>query len=56
MSPGFASALEFLRSQPVITLFLALAAGYALGRIRIAGVSFRRASRSSRCSCSPVPH
>jgi putative transport protein len=31
--------LEFLRGQPVITLFLALAAGYAIGRIRIAGFS-----------------
>jgi putative transport protein len=34
------TALEFLRGQPVITLFLALALGYALGRIRIAGFSF----------------
>jgi putative transport protein len=32
-------ALEFLRSQPVITLFLTLAAGYLFGRIRIAGFS-----------------
>jgi putative transport protein len=33
------SVLEFFRGQPVITLFLALAAGYALGRIRLAGLS-----------------
>jgi putative transport protein len=31
--------LEFLRGQPVITLFLALAAGYAIGRIKFAGFS-----------------
>jgi putative transport protein len=34
------TVLEFLRGQPVITLFLALAAGYAIGRIRVAGFSF----------------
>jgi putative transport protein len=33
------SIVEFLRGQPVITLFLALAAGHALGRIRVAGFS-----------------
>jgi putative transport protein len=33
------SVIEFLRGQPVITLFLALAAGYALGRIKVAGFS-----------------
>ena len=31
--------LDFLRGQPVITLFLALAAGYAVGRVKIAGFS-----------------
>jgi putative transport protein len=34
------TVLEFLRGQPVITLFLALALGYGIGRIRIAGFSF----------------
>ncbi len=34
------SAVEFLRGQPVITLFLALGAGNLLGRIKIAGFSF----------------
>lgn len=33
------SLLEFLRGQPVITLFLALAAGYAIGRIKLGGFS-----------------
>jgi putative transport protein len=37
MVGGDGSMLEFLRGQPVITLFLALAAGYALGRIKVAG-------------------
>jgi putative transport protein len=32
--------LEFLHGQPVITLFLALGAGYLLGRIKVAGFSF----------------
>jgi len=31
--------LDFLRGQPVITLFLALAAGYAVGRVKVAGFS-----------------
>jgi putative transport protein len=31
--------LEFLRGQPVITLFVALGCGYVLGRIRVAGLS-----------------
>jgi putative transport protein len=39
MMSGSDSVLEFLRGQPVITLFLALAAGYALGRIKVAGFS-----------------
>ena len=34
-----AAVLEFMRGQPVITLFLALAAGYTLGRVRLAGLS-----------------
>jgi putative transport protein len=34
-----ATILEFLRGQPVITLFLALAAGYLVGRVRVAGLS-----------------
>ena len=33
------SAVDFLQGQPVITLFLALGAGYLIGRIRIAGFS-----------------
>lgn len=32
--------LEFLHGQPVITLFLALGAGYLFGRIKVAGFSF----------------
>ena len=32
--------VEFLRGEPVITLFLSLGAGYLLGRIRVFGFSF----------------
>jgi putative transport protein len=35
-----ASAVEFLRGQPVIVLFLLLGCGYLLGRIRVAGFAF----------------
>ena len=35
MSP--ANAVEFLRGQPVIVLFLLLGCGYLLGRIKVAG-------------------
>src|SRR5262245_6903357 len=37
---GGTPVLDFLRGQPVITLFLALAAGYAIGRIKVDGFSF----------------
>ena len=31
--------IDFLRAQPVVTLFLVLGLGYLIGRIRIAGIS-----------------
>ena len=36
---GVDSVIEFLRGQPVITLWLALAAGHLVGRVRLAGLS-----------------
>jgi putative transport protein len=33
------AVIQFLRSQPVVVLFLLLGAGYLLGRLRIAGVA-----------------
>jgi putative transport protein len=33
------AVMQFLRSQPVVVLFLLLGAGYLLGRVRIAGVA-----------------
>ena len=35
-----ATAVEFLRGQPVIVLFALLGCGYLLGRIKVAGFAF----------------